>query len=164
MSQVHYEFLTLEEMVHHSSCIIVAKKNDPFISSEDIDITRGASFSEEEMPPPYRKLTWSFDVLKTLKGKKFIKKGRIQVTEAHFDASLKVHTSWHIDGMSRSPSYQAYNSGTDISDLDEAILFLHHYKEFHFALDFSWESIDRKKEIKKLIRKTKEKGRTTTLS
>ena len=149
MSQIHYQFLTLEEMVRHSTCIVVANKNDPFITSEDIDITGGIEFPEEEKPPPYRKLTRSFTVLEILKGKKIIKKGPVQVPEAHLDASLKVHTSWHIDGMSRSPSYQAYSSGVDISDLAEAILFMHHDKEFHFAFDFSWESVDRKKEIKK---------------
>jgi|GEM_PF-2787233 len=164
MSQIHYQFLSLEEMIRHSSCIVVASKNVPFISHEDIDITRGIKFSEEEKPPPYKKLTRSFNVLEILKGKKIIKKGPVQVIEAHLDASLKVHTSWHLDGMSRSPSYQAYNSGTDISDLDKAILFMNHYKEFHFAFDFSWESIDRKKEIKKLIRKTKETGIIARLS
>lgn len=164
MSQIHYQLLSLEEMVKHSSCIVVATKNDPFITSENIDITRGIKFAEKDTPPPYRKLTRSFEVLEILKGKNNIKKGPVLVTEAHLDASLKIHTSWHLDGMSRSPSYQAYNSGIDISDLDQAIIFLNHYEGFHFAFDFSWESTDRKKEIKKMIRATKEKGIFTRLS
>jgi len=156
MSQIHYHSITLEEMVSGSSIIVTARQMQPFTSTVTIPLEKKNHEGKLVELPPYEKFYRHFEVTKILKDPmKEVKKGPVAVAEAHFENSLDLHIEYHLEGLARSPEYRSYNGEKDVSDLAEAILFLHCFDELSFAFDFSWESIDRIKEVKKFLNKNR---------
>ncbi len=158
MSQIHYRYISLEETVERSPYIVVAQKVEPFVAIEKINTENIFQEALEKNLPPYDKVIHLFYVVEILKDKnEHISKGMIKVSEAHFRSSLKIHRDYYQKGLARSPEYEACNPEFNLYDADEVILFLRHDEELAYAFELSYESIERKKDIKKLIRQNKKK-------
>ena len=154
VSQIHYQYISLENLIQQSRLILVAKKLNPFTTEEEIEIHKN-----REKYPPFKKVISHFNIIKELyNGCGNSYKGMdIKVEGANSDLNLKLHKKYYLQGMGVSPLLTLYESGVNMYNADMMIVFLSCLDDgrIKFSSDGGIESLKKEKEISKLIKKLK---------
>ena len=115
LSQVHYESISLEQLVRRSEIIVIATPaGDAKISK--VAVGKDApDFTYAERP--YR-------VTKVLKGELSAKENkRLWVAGANLSQQFSLHKRYYIDKVSKSPIYERYEAGKPVGS-GARLLFL----------------------------------------
>ncbi len=183
MNQVFHQNISLEQLIEESTYILIAKKTDPFITSEKISILPdGSKFENKNNPPyyeppyhnsdlsknkernfpPYIKTAYNFKIKEILhSGRVELKNNLISVDEASSNFKLDLHKGFYLNGMRKSPIMESYESSLDYNKYessDELIIFLsYRLKPFKlkFVVENAYESVDLKEKIVNLIKSVK---------
>ncbi|MBM9501106.1 hypothetical protein JWG44_12670 [Leptospira sp. 201903071] len=160
MSQIHYQQITLEELVRSSPYIFLVRAADPSFSVTKIKIHSkllkelGIQEKLKKKVPDFERRIAHYEVQEVLKGSWDQK--TISVLPANFVNSLELHILYYGTGLSISPIYLSYNPPQEVNEENQDfIIFLRRSSRFE---TFEWntvgsiESIGRKEEILDLIR------------
>ncbi|WP_244939971.1 hypothetical protein [Leptospira adleri] len=161
MSQVHYQTITLEELVRSSPYIFSVRAADPSFSITKIKVHSkllkelGIQEKLRNKVPDFERRIAHYEVREILKGQSNQK--TISVLPANFLNSLELHILYYGTGLSVSPIYLSYNPSREINEENQDfIIFLRpssRFETFEWTAVGSLESLDRKKEILELIQK-----------
>lgn len=155
VSQIHLSEVSLNTLIDESNCIIIARKTNPFITQSKIDPT---PFWKKLfcLKKPFIETTYNFIVLDVLYFKgKISNDALIHVTSIDGGAALKMYNY-----PNKSPIVDSYKSNVDFEKSDELILFLNaetipyatKNTKFSFTVADAYESVNKKKEIEKIIK------------
>jgi len=149
MSQIHYQDLTLEEMIRRASAVIVVSKREPFRVEEKIAIDE-----DPQKCPPFTKVTYNFRVKQVLFGdNNAVAEGKdIVAVDQTTGTYLTMHKKYHLEGISKSPIFEHYDTKADFIKDRELILFtsIIGRDELNFI---SYESVSKKKDVLAIIKK-----------
>ncbi|AOP35256.1 hypothetical protein A0128_16245 [Leptospira tipperaryensis] len=161
MSQVHYQTISLEELVRSSPYIFLVRAENPSFSVTKIKIhsklLKELGIQEKliKKVPDFERRIGHYRIQEVLKGSWDQKS--ISVLPANFINSLELHILYYGTGLSVSPIYLSYNSPQNLNEENQDfIIFLHRSSRpamFEWTTVGSLESIDRKEEILNLISK-----------
>ncbi|TGL99948.1 hypothetical protein EHQ76_12825 [Leptospira barantonii] len=164
MSQIHYENITLEELIRSSSHIVLVRPSDPAYTIRKVKIDSkllkelGIQSKPKNKIPDFERRIYQYQVLEVYKGN--INEKEIKTLPADYESSLELHALYYGIGLSKSPIYMHYQSS--ISEDPEQtnqnfILFLNSTDkpgEYESSVSGGIESADKKEEILAIIRKT----------
>ena len=144
MSQVHYEDISLEDLVGYAQFILVVEKEDPFENKETI------TFNSPKCPD-FEKISHNFKVMEIIKSMdENLKPGdSIKAFQAFAELRLDIHKQYYLEGVSKSPIFPEYNSKSDFES-PQLIIFLN--MNLEFASIHAYEDIGKKEEIEKILR------------
>lgn len=157
-NQIHYEYMSLEELVRSSDLIVVAKKMTPYWSTRKIEVK---CYSSAKKSPPYTQIVYHMTIKEALfdkSGEKLAGKNiRIQMPDD--ESQIELQRKYYCEGISKSPIYRAYKRPAEVDDEDVQILFLK--KEdgfFYYTAERAQESMRKKEQIVEMIKnKNKDK-------
>lgn len=164
MSQIHYEKITLEELIRNSSFIVLVRPANPAYTIRKVKIDAkllkelGVQTKLKNKIPDFERRIYRYEILEVYKGN--INEKEIQTLPANYENSLELHALYYGIGLSKSPIYPHYESS--ISEETEQsnknfILFLNSTGktgEYESSVSGGAESENKKEEILELIRKT----------
>jgi hypothetical protein len=157
VGQVHYENISLEQLISRSDYIFIARKLDPAYTTEEIKIHR-----DIKKYPPFKKIIYHFNVIDELlnKGEDSYKGKDIDVIPEDLETELKIHKLYYLEGIHKSPIYLNYESSADFSKSTELIVFLRLSSDgqFAFAAGGAYEAVSKKQEIVKKIQRLEGKN------
>ncbi len=159
VSQVILNSVSLDEVLNNSCCVVVAKKADPFIRTEQISTTPPEDATGKKFPP-FTKTSYRFVVLEALTSAKDISPGRvIQVVSPSEQHHLVMHKAHYLGRPVPSVNIPSYQDHPDPDRPDTLILFLSDTDDsnFVFTVENAFESVSNKSEI--LSRLNKAGGR-----
>ncbi|RHX92737.1 hypothetical protein DLM75_06075 [Leptospira stimsonii] len=159
MSQIHYQTITLEELVRSSPYIFLVRAASPSFSLTKIKIHSkllkelGIREKLQKKVPDFERRISHFEILEILKGES--EERTISVLPANFLNSLELHVLYYGTGLSVSPIYLSYHSSEEVNEEhQDFIIFLQRssrFKMYEWNTAGSSESINRKKDILELI-------------
>jgi len=154
LSQIHYEDVSLKDLVSKAQFILVVEKTEPFLTTEEIPIHRNS-----EKYPPFKKYTYHFKATEELYNKSGISQigKQINVLPGDLETDLTIHKLYYLEGIAKSPIYAKYNTRADFFKADKLILFLRRYDEKNLEIiaDGAYEDLSKKNEIMDLIKNKK---------
>ncbi|MBM9579204.1 hypothetical protein JWG45_18835 [Leptospira sp. 201903070] len=162
MSQIHYQQVTLEELVQSSPYIFIVSAATPSFSVTKIKIQSkllkelGIHEKLQKKVPDFERRIAHYEIQEVLKGSWDQK--TISVLPANFLNSLELHILYYGTGLSISPIYLSYSSQQSEkidTENQSFIIFLNRssrFEMFEWRVTGSLESEERKKEISNLIR------------
>jgi len=156
VSQIHLLDISLDEVVQDSSCIVIARKADPFVTEEKINITPFWKRLFGKKYPPFTKTTYHFVVIDVLFSKGKISENKlINVIPASQESYFVMHKCYYLEDVVPSPSVRSYKTNINLEKSDKLILFLttSDYDNFTFTVENAYEDFNKKKEIENIIRK-----------
>lgn len=149
MSQIHYQDLTLEEMIRRAIAVIVVSKREPFRVEESIPI-----HEDSQKYPHFKKVKFQFKVTEVLfDDTRAMAEGKeIVAVDQTTGTYLTMHKKYHLEGISKSPIFEQYNTKADFINERELILFVSFIgrDELYFI---SYESVSKKKEVIDVIKR-----------
>jgi hypothetical protein len=157
VGRIFHNDLTLEEVVGRSRGIYLVKPADPFVRTEDIDITpkeEKGNTTVVRAYPPYVRRYYRYKVLEVLYGK--TPEDKMEVLNANDGTRLGMHRKYHVEGISRSVAFSHYSQGLgDLEKQESMIAFVIFDKNGQASLvcDWSIERAAKKKEVLQLINK-----------
>ncbi len=102
-SRVHYEQITLEQLVQRSPTIVVAHVGEPATQTSQIAVG-----TPDQKAPPFQRVQHRYVVDEVLRGAAILKGRTILVDEANFSEQLELHKRYYLEGTSKSPIYDRY--------------------------------------------------------
>lgn len=184
VTQIHYQEVSLEDVVNRSGYIFVAKRATPFVTTELISILpKGSDFIGKNDPPyysppyhdpapgerqeaknyqPFTRVLYAFEIAEVLFPEKAdIQVGeRISVMQAYNAQKLDLHKMYNLEGKRKSPLYQRYAASVNLMDEDvpeSLILFVSQPGgRFEFAFEDAYETHENKARVLKLIKDKQE--------
>ncbi len=115
LSQVHYESISLEQLVRRSEIVVIATPAGDAKTSKVVVGKEVPHFTYSERP--YR-------VTKVLKGELTAKENkRLWVAGANLNQQFSLHKRYYIDKVSKSPIYARYQAGKPLGS-GARLLFL----------------------------------------
>lgn len=159
MSQVHPEYMTLEDLVSHSTYILVVEKLASAVRHESV-----GKYGSVKFKKPVKVCVYRFKILEKL----FSIYGEDRmplvgkdkgVYSANYDTALEVQAMYEKDGTRKSPYYSYYTSSINFDKESKMIIFVHRSDDFKlkFVADGAYESLDKRKQIEELAKKEKSK-------
>ena len=150
VNQVHYDDISLTQLVDNSQYICVVKKCGVEYTIKEISINW-----DKRRYPPFREVINHFVVVEELlnnPGVPFVGK-KIDVIPSDLDTKLEVHKMYYLKGIAKSPIYASYGTALNFDDAEEMIVFLrsHGKGTFAFVADGAYEDIAKKDEIMGLV-------------
>src|SRR5262245_33986061 len=117
MGQLHFQQMSLEELVSRSSVIVVAQAAARPTRDKRVKVAKG---------PPFVTPIWRFrvlEVLRNLSSKKLT--GVLEVHAHDWQVSLRLHRDYHATGLSRHVMRDTYRLSGEGPDLrtESVILF-----------------------------------------
>ena len=152
MSQIDYEFISLECLIQSSDAILLVKKQDPFEKIIELPLS-------EKYPhnyPLHRRALYQFTVLSVLYTIDTLEiEADIIVHRANEDTDLEMDRLYYVEGIEESPIFIAYNSEVDLYSADEFIIFVTHRAgtpgEYWFVVENAILPADDRDMVMKLI-------------
>ena len=143
VSLVHYQKLTLEDLVGSAQHIVVVREAQPATSTEVIKIHK-----DSEKYPPFSLYKHHYVVTDVLYSSKLKSGDKIDVLEAQFDSKLDLHKRYYLEGVSKSPIYSRYECKACTDNDKEYIIFLSEYDgRYSFSATGSVEVLSSKNDI-----------------
>ena len=161
-SQVFLEAVPLGEVVQRSRVVVVARAAAPFEVVEEVDITPAGEAKDPKRYPPFHQVRQRFVVDRVLHASldapKLEAGAVIVVADAAEESDLELHVKLHVERVSKSPLYDAYQRTADADPAkDSVILFLRGPAEaggpLRFAVVGAWEGLAAENAVKKAIGK-----------
>ena len=102
-NRVHYDQITLEQLVQRSPTIVVAHVGEPPTQTTQLAIGK-----PDQKAPPFQRVQQRYVVDEVLRGAATLKGRTILVDEANFSEQLELHKRYYLEGTSKSPIYDRY--------------------------------------------------------
>jgi hypothetical protein len=179
MTQVHFESVSLEDMVRRSDLIVVVQKLDPFAVLDSVSILpKGSEFEGRNEPPyyeppyvgasseplldknypPFVWQSYRFRVVEVLFEAGGAVKGgdTLLVAEAHAGRQLSLHRNYYLRGFRKSPICDRYETKLgplgDEEGPQELILFVDRAQDgYELAMFGAYEATDQKQQTMHLL-------------
>lgn len=153
MSRIHHHTLSLKELVERSSCVVSVVKEEPFINRQAIDITPLRRKVLGKTCPPFIRMIFHFTVVDVLSDTPDVKRGdSLAVSAPEWEARLRQHKRYHLDGRSISPIAVTYQKTTRYPEKDEFLIFLRkHGHRYELAAEGAYETLSQKEHICDLL-------------
>jgi hypothetical protein len=146
-NRIHYDDISLKELVHDSSMILIAEKDRPFVVEKKIPV-RCKSITRS--CPDYTMTMHRFNVTSEIKnttGRKFVGQ-KLKVHSANERTEMYVHELYYCEKIAKSPIYKRYNTECAIDKENTVIIFLmERDDQISYTAQQSYESLHRKDEI-----------------
>lgn len=170
MTQIHYENISLQQLMLWANCIFVVTKQEPFINQESVSILpKDSQFSGKNTPPyhnppyhdanagkdintknypPYHRARYHFKIVRVLLSSNTdaAEADSIVVNEAHSERKLSLHEDYYLDGRRKSPLYKRYNTSLGLEDVrasQEMLVFLRYRNNhYEFAAEDAYEGLE----------------------
>jgi hypothetical protein len=150
VSQIHYHYVSLQDLVRRSPYIFVVKRAQP-----DSTIIKIPIHQDRDKHPDFTHVTFHYEIIQTLRGPKELSPGqKIDVLPANSDEEFSLHKEYYLEQLSVSPIYDSYRSGVDPNAAPALIIFvgLHDEKRFQLIATNACEDVGRKEEILKMMK------------
>ncbi|MFH1394366.1 MAG: hypothetical protein ABIH29_05820 [Candidatus Micrarchaeota archaeon] len=136
--------ISLEELVSHSTYILVVERLRPFEKVEMVEL-----HEDKKKCPPFRKVTYRYRVLEELVNRGGLRlKKEIEIVAPFTSMDMEAHRKIYIEGVSKSTIRPEYNGGADFGS-GKLIVFLQ--SNFEFVAGGAYESLVNKDKIMKVI-------------
>lgn len=156
VSQIVLNPVSPDDVLRDSSCVVLAKKADPFIQKEEISITPQSGPAGGKDYPPFTKITYRFIVLEVLYSDKDISPGQvIQVVSPSQQHRFVMHQAYYLGGPVPSVNVPSYQTPVNLDAINELVAFLRSsdYSSFTFTAENAFESTSKKSEIMSRLKK-----------
>jgi hypothetical protein len=152
MSQIDYEFISLEELINESGAIFLVRKNDPFEQVVEIPLSK----KHPDKYPFHRRVMYHFTVFSPLYTIYTVPaETNIIVHRANEAIDFELEKLYYIDGVEESPVYFAFQPDIDMYTADTLIIFVNKIpdtdNEYRFTAENAYVSPDREEEIETLL-------------
>ncbi|MBI4056013.1 MAG: hypothetical protein HY399_00490 [Elusimicrobia bacterium] len=160
MSQVFYQKISLEDVMDWSRVVVIAKLKKT--ETEKIKIS-SSDLETKKKAPPFLKRIFYFERVEVLYSRPEVALGKIlAVLSANYEGELESHRRYYLENISESPIYFAYKPSESaeraLEKKQPVLLFLRNEGQtFQFIVEDSYESLDKKDQILKMIEKKKAK-------
>ncbi len=149
----HKTRFNLEQMAFKADCILIVKKDVPFISEKVLEYKKGSKC------PPFHLNFYHFTVLEVIKCNTSVSKGNhIKVKEPFSDLSYTVHYSFYTRGFVIEPFIGEYYPEIVINKTEKLIVFVNALKNkdsgeisYQFSLVNAYESVKKRTEIVQIL-------------
>ncbi|MFO0577465.1 MAG: hypothetical protein U1A78_25965 [Polyangia bacterium] len=165
VSQIHYQTVTLAELVERSELILIVKTAKPAQKQITIPIgTPGpnslvAPSQQKKEAPAFVRVLSRIEVQGALSKDGAELGGKtIEVDSAHWQETLALHKSYYLEGISESPIYERYQPAEPAAEPEPQdrsfIVFLRREgaSGYAFVVDGAVERIRNRAAIEKLLR------------
>jgi hypothetical protein len=146
-NMIHYDDISLEDIVHVSTMILIVKKDSRFIIEKRILVRCKTS---SKTCPDYIMTTHRFmvtDEMKNTTGRKLVGQ-TIEVHSANESTEMLVHELYYCEDRAKSPIYKRYNTECALDKENTVIIFLmERDDQIGYTAQQSYESLHRKDEI-----------------
>lgn len=146
------EYVSLKELVNSAGYILVVKKAAPFKTIESIKVK-----NKGKKIPPYTYSVFHFEVLEELfnENQASLQNQKIEAVWSNLGLSIEMHKNNHSNLPVISPIINRYDTKANFFNSEKLIVFLipSDIKKFAFVIDGAYESIDKKTEILKILKK-----------
>ena len=163
VSQIHYQTVTLAELVERSELILIVKSAKP--AQRQINIPIGApgpdslvaAGQQKKEAPAFVRVLSRCEVLGALSkaGAELVGK-TIEIDSAHWQETLALHKSYYLEGISESPIYERYQPAEPVPEPEPrpSIVFLRREgaSGYAFVVDGAVERGKSRAAIEKLLR------------
>ncbi len=149
--QVHYQELSLDELVRTSDAILLVRVADPAWTNERVPVSESVDCGEYP-------LSWyHFHVKEVLKGAAVdAPTGKIAVAGPHAAAMLDLSRLACLEGTRKSPIHGRYDTDASVKAGRDIIVFLDRSDAWGWQISASdaWEQAKREKKVRKAIRRS----------
>jgi hypothetical protein len=159
LSQIHYQDISLQDLVDRSALILVVKTAKP--GQRQIQIPIGKDRSNKPAPP-FTRVQVRCEVQAALsEGAAALVGKTLEIDGAHWEQSLSMHKRYYLQGMSISPIYQHYRAAEEPTDAKDPgapyIVFLRREGKdgYAFTVDGAIEHVNQREAIEAIIRAKK---------
>lgn len=160
MSRIHHHIISLKELVDRSSCVVSVIKEEPFINRQAIEISPLRRKVLGKTYPPFIRMIFHFKVVDVLSDTPDVKRGdSLAVSAPHWEARLRQHKRYHLDGRSISSIAATYQKTTRYPLKDEFLIFLRKQgNQYELAAEGAYDALSQKEYICDLLASRKKTG------
>jgi hypothetical protein len=166
-NQVFLKTIPLEQLVRSSDMILVVRPLKPFYLNESIKIP-GENRREPSQPiPDFQTQACSVEIVRVIRDRSCGTQpgAKIAIYPAYTGRNLGLHTMYYAEARSKSPLYNAYDSGVrDERELETGAEFVAFVTcsrkrdvgrtDFEFAVVRGYDRMDVIPKIEEIVRKT----------
>lgn len=116
LGQIHYEGVTLDEVLSSSTTVVVVRPGDPAMVQHTIDLGEGIE--------PFTYASLNYRVVEYLRPARRAEEGETLAVSGFDSGRFGLHVTYYVHGISKSPIEAIYEAKHPPGPSDDVILFL----------------------------------------
>ena len=152
MSEIHFEFIPLEDLIKLSDAILIVKKKEPYEQIEEIPLLK----EQPDKYPHHKRVTYRFTILSILyAADAIITDIDVIVHLANDDAYFELYRLYYVEGIDESPDLIGFDTDLDLYSADEFIIFVNKIPdttgEYKFTVENAFLLTEEKEKVEELL-------------